>query len=251
MHDSIRSPQKDLLAVYTFRRFRTCVDVLNQSVNHLTMAQGVLMGILSLTLWFLLCGLSSCTVPRENLGKNSSVNETDRNAASAAASFFLGNDTPTPVTSTPLTPPSGGSGTTWCVAKNNVDDKTLQVALDYACGLGGADCTKIQQGGACFEPDNVQSHASFAFNNYYIKNGMLPGTCDFGGNAAPTALNPSHGNCLYDTSSTTSGINGSGTLPGSGGSIPQPTSSNSSGAIVTLLIPFLLVTVSLAVASLQ
>ncbi|KAH9301295.1 hypothetical protein KI387_012878, partial [Taxus chinensis] len=132
---------------------------------------------------------------RELLAMNYTRNETDANVASAAASFFLGNDSFTPTA--PSTPSSVGA--TWCVAKNNIDDKTLQVALDYACGVGGADCTKIQQGGVCFEPDNVQSHASYAFNNYYTKNGMVTETCDFGGSAAPTTLNPSHGTCVYET----------------------------------------------------
>lgn len=79
----------------------------------------------------------------------------------------------------------------WCVAKNNAEDGPLQAALDWACGLGGADCRPIQQGGACFEPNDIQFHASYAFNDYYLRNGFSQQACDFGGTAALTSLNPS------------------------------------------------------------
>ena len=90
---------------------------------------------------------------------------------------------------------SSGLGTAvradlWCVAKNNAEDGALQAALDWACGLGGADCRPIQQGGACFNPDDIQFHASYAFNDYFIRNGVSQQACDFGGTAALTSLNP-------------------------------------------------------------
>lgn len=79
----------------------------------------------------------------------------------------------------------------WCVAKNNADDAALQGALDWACGPGGADCSPIQQGGPCYNPNDVQTMASYAFNDYYLKNGMTDDSCSFGNNAAVTSLNPS------------------------------------------------------------
>ncbi|WOL08256.1 hypothetical protein Cni_G17008 [Canna indica] len=85
----------------------------------------------------------------------------------------------------------------WCVAKNNAEDSALQPALDWACGPGGADCRPIQQGGACFEPQDIQSYASYAFNDYYIRNGISASACDFSGTAALTSLNPSHGSCIF------------------------------------------------------
>ncbi|XP_019091064.1 PREDICTED: myosin heavy chain IB-like, partial [Camelina sativa] len=63
---------------------------------------------------------------------------------------------------------AGGSGQ-WCIAKANASPTSLQVALDYACGYGGADCGQIQQGAACYEPNTIRDHASFAFNSYYQK----------------------------------------------------------------------------------
>lgn len=103
----------------------------------------------------------------------------------------------TPVTSptTPVTSPTL-AGQSWCVAKTNVPEKSLQTALDYACGLGGADCKAILNGGACYSPNTVVGHASYAFNSYYQKNNMAPGSCDFGGNAMITQTNPSKYNVL-------------------------------------------------------
>jgi hypothetical protein len=88
----------------------------------------------------------------------------------------------------------GGGGQLWCVAKNNAEDGALQSAIDWACGPdGGADCHAIQQGGACYDPPDLQAHASYAFNNYFIRAGVgsNPAACDFSGAAALTTLNPS------------------------------------------------------------
>lgn len=99
-----------------------------------------------------------------------------------------------PVPTTP-SPPEGNTtfidGTTWCVALAGVSQADLQNALDWACGLGKADCTPIQKGGACYEPDTLVSHASFAFNNYYQTNGNSDIACNFGGTATLTKNNPS------------------------------------------------------------
>ncbi|KAK1434524.1 hypothetical protein QVD17_00271 [Tagetes erecta] len=108
--------------------------------------------------------------------------------------------TPTPSTN----PPAGnGRGQSWCIAKSGASQAVLQSALDYACGIGGADCATIQQGSSCFEPATLQNHASYAFNSYYQKN-PVPTSCDFGGAAALTTTNPSTGSCVYPSSSSSS-----------------------------------------------
>ncbi|GKU92512.1 hypothetical protein SLEP1_g6226 [Rubroshorea leprosula] len=50
----------------------------------------------------------------------------------------------------------------WCVAKATAEDPALQSALDYACAR--VDCSEIQPGGSCYEPNNLFSHASYAMN---------------------------------------------------------------------------------------
>ncbi|KAJ0235926.1 X8 domain-containing protein [Hirschfeldia incana] len=140
--------------------------------------------------------------------------------------------TTNPVTQYPPTQPSGtlpvipppavsnspsGSGQSWCVAKPGASQSSLQLALDYACGSGKADCSQIQQGGSCYSPISLQNHASFAFNSYYQKN-PSPQSCDFGGVASVVSTNPSTGSCVYQTGSSS----GSSTSTPVGTTTPTP-----------------------------
>ncbi|XP_028792083.1 PLASMODESMATA CALLOSE-BINDING PROTEIN 4-like [Neltuma alba] len=142
------------------------------------------------------------------------------------------SSTGVPVTNSQPPPPSGTnaapavSGQKWCVAKSGVSQSVLQSALDYACGMGGIDCSQIQQGGSCYNPDTLQNHASFAFNAYYQKN-PAPTSCDFGGTATLVTTNPSTGSCVYPASSSSLS---SPTTPSSSSSSPPPTSASSSSS---------------------
>ncbi|KAF8413790.1 hypothetical protein HHK36_001783 [Tetracentron sinense] len=89
----------------------------------------------------------------------------------------------------------------WCVAKNNAEDTALQTALDWACGPGGSDCRPIQLDGPCYDPKDIQKTASYAFNDYFLRNGLTQDSCRFDNTAALTSLNPSHHNCKFPSRS--------------------------------------------------
>nr|VDD14291.1 unnamed protein product [Brassica rapa] len=105
------------------------------------------------------------------------------------------------VVTTPLTVPTpprvaAHPGESWCVARENAPKIALQAALDYACGIGGADCSEIQEGGKCYNPNSLIAHASFAFNSYYQKN-PIPSSCNFGESAVTISGDPSVGSCHF------------------------------------------------------
>lgn len=80
---------------------------------------------------------------------------------------------------------------TFCIAADGVDKKQLQAALDWACGPGRANCSEIQPGEACYDPNDVKSHASYAFDSYYQMEGKASGSCYFQGAAMVTTTDPS------------------------------------------------------------
>ncbi|KNA19305.1 hypothetical protein SOVF_062880 [Spinacia oleracea] len=113
---------------------------------------------------------------------------------------------------TTLSPPEGNTTfldtTSWCVAIPGASQMDLQVALDWACGAGNANCGPIKSGRQCYEPNTLVSHASYAFNSYYQQNGNNDIACNFGGTATLTNKDPSYDKCSYAvsrslTSSTT------------------------------------------------
>lgn len=95
-----------------------------------------------------------------------------------------------PSTKSPTSPKPKAGGGSWCLPKGGVSDAQLQANLDYACGRG-LDCSAIQPGGACFEPNTIASHAAYAMNLFFQNGGRDPWTCDFSQSATLSSNNPS------------------------------------------------------------
>nr|ADK92864.1 glycosyl hydrolase 2 [Hypericum perforatum] len=93
---------------------------------------------------------------------------------------------------------SDGQLEQWCVADEQTPDDELQVALDWVCGKGGANCSQIQVNQPCYLPNTVRSHASYAFNYYFQRYKNKGGSCYFKGAALITGLDPSHSSCRYE-----------------------------------------------------
>ncbi|KAJ8770605.1 hypothetical protein K2173_018096 [Erythroxylum novogranatense] len=86
----------------------------------------------------------------------------------------------------------------WCIADEQTPNEELQKALDWTCGKGGADCSKIQAHQPCFLPNTLKDHASYAFNDYYQKFKHKGATCYFNSAAMITNLDPSHNSCKFE-----------------------------------------------------
>ncbi|KAK9280474.1 hypothetical protein L1049_014166 [Liquidambar formosana] len=90
----------------------------------------------------------------------------------------------------PTAPPSDGSSNMWCVPKSDSSDEALQGNIDFVCS-SGVDCKPIQDGGPCFSPNTVFSHASYAMNAYYQAFGRNDFDCDFAHTGVLTSTDPS------------------------------------------------------------
>ncbi|WOK92303.1 hypothetical protein Cni_G00994 [Canna indica] len=102
----------------------------------------------------------------------------------------------------------GGSDAAWCVCKADASSAALQKTLDYACGAG-ADCNPILKVGACYNPNTVLAHCSYAANSYYQRNGQAQTACDFTGTAMLTSADPSANGCVYPATPSSAAVTSS------------------------------------------
>lgn len=123
------------------------------------------------------------------------------------------------------------SDRTFCVAREDADQKMVQAALDWACGPGKVNCSMMLQGEPCYEPDTVVAHATYAFDVYYHQMAMAEGTCDFNGVATISTTDPSHGDCIFSGSGGSNGTftNGTSLVPST-----NSTATSSTGCSVSL-----------------
>ncbi|CAI9105694.1 OLC1v1004677C1 [Oldenlandia corymbosa var. corymbosa] len=103
---------------------------------------------------------------------------------------------PTTITAAPSPTAADKGQKTWCVPKDDATDAALQSNIDYVCG-SGVDCKPIQDGGPCFLPNTVRSHASYAMNAYYQAYGRNDYNCDFTSTGVITTADPSYQECTY------------------------------------------------------
>ncbi|XP_057950836.1 glucan endo-1,3-beta-glucosidase [Malania oleifera] len=113
-----------------------------------------------------------------------------------ATASYPSNSGPGPAAAPTASPLPRSRGKQWCVARPGAQQEALQGNIDYVCGLG-LDCSSIQEGGPCFEPNTVQAHAAYAMNLYYQAMGRTDFDCDFRQTGSITHVDPSYGSCKY------------------------------------------------------
>ncbi|KAL2558222.1 O-Glycosyl hydrolase family 17 protein [Forsythia ovata] len=100
--------------------------------------------------------------------------------------------TPAPSVSTPSSPvtkPPTQGNKKWCVPKAEATDAQLQSNIDFVCSQG-VDCGPIQPSGACYNPNTLRAHASYAMNSWYQSKGRNDFDCNFSNTGAITTSDP-------------------------------------------------------------
>ncbi|KAL9162032.1 hypothetical protein ABFS82_07G061300 [Erythranthe guttata] len=80
--------------------------------------------------------------------------------------------------------------TDWCISRPNAPQDKLQAFIEYGCGI--VDCSVIQPGGPCYDPNTVVSHANYVLDLiYYVQDSCDPAL------GMITTVDPSYGDCKY------------------------------------------------------
>jgi len=78
-----------------------------------------------------------------------------------------------------------------CLANTGSSAADVQSSLTWACSSGKVDCSPINNGGVYYQPNDLNHHASFAFNEYWAAHrseGSASG-CSFSGTATYCSTN--------------------------------------------------------------
>ncbi|CAH9141506.1 unnamed protein product [Cuscuta epithymum] len=87
---------------------------------------------------------------------------------------------------------------TWCIAKPSASYQELIDNLGYACNLVNCSAALMQsESAACYYPNTLINHASFAMNLYYHTAGANPWNCDFKNSALISLTDPSYAQCNF------------------------------------------------------
>ncbi|XP_020686698.1 glucan endo-1,3-beta-glucosidase [Dendrobium catenatum] len=89
-------------------------------------------------------------------------------------------------------------GNLWCIANPHANPQYLLDTMNVLCNV--VDCRSIRLGGACYDPNTIVNHASVVFNLYFQPRSSNPHTCNFGGDAMLTTIDPSYGSCIFPSS---------------------------------------------------
>ncbi|KAL4184826.1 hypothetical protein AMTRI_Chr10g3060 [Amborella trichopoda] len=92
---------------------------------------------------------------------------------------------------------NGAEEKLWCIADFQIPAEVLQREMDLICNGGGTDCSAISPGGACYDPNTLLGHASYAYNTYWQNNKHNTG-CYMNAAAIQTINDPSHGSCIFE-----------------------------------------------------
>ncbi|KAM0875370.1 hypothetical protein ACQ4PT_036836 [Festuca glaucescens] len=97
---------------------------------------------------------------------------------------------------------AAGGSPSWCVCRPDASDEVLQSTVD---------CAPLHAGAQCHSPDTLVAHCSYAANSYFhrISQADEDATCDFGGAAALSEIDPSSETCTYPASTTDDGTTAS------------------------------------------
>lgn len=85
---------------------------------------------------------------------------------------------------------SSSSKKKWCVPRRDASEAALQANIDFVCSSSGIECGPIKDGGPCFKPNTIRSHATYAMNAYYQASGGHDFDCDFGHTGLITYTDP-------------------------------------------------------------